>query len=482
MSSGDFETPGGDDESAESSSSLALNNMPQEFRTALDEFRADWQKEIKQKIEPNEKELNNRDLQRDAHSDSNEIDKENLAQNLYRKAVDLEQKGKVYDAIPYYRRAVQIEPNIEFKYYEYQKLKVQQRALPEQHTNSSENLQLVKFEDELEMCKDLYEKFQKDLSHSYHGKLMQSTLDAGTISTEIHISDLPPELLLYILRWVISAQLDMRSLEQCSAVCKGLYLCARDEELWRLACVKVWGPNVGTLSHTDLDKTSATTKVGDCPIIPRYTTWRQMFIERERVLFNGCYISKTTYLRMGENSFQDQYYRPVQLVEYYRYLRFLTDGTVFMMTSADEPAQAVSRLRNINQNKTEILKGRYRLYGNTLSIVLKKQQQPQLQTKFISASTNLPSTATLIYGRQRRNNVNLADDNAGNSTKYCLEFRILNTTKRKFGQLMWVHYSIVQTRNKHETTSEFDLSPSKYPPLWFSIVRSYHSDADKPLI
>uniref|UniRef100_A0A1A9X2J5 TPR_REGION domain-containing protein n=1 Tax=Glossina brevipalpis TaxID=37001 RepID=A0A1A9X2J5_9MUSC len=479
MSGAGFEMSGGDDESAESSSSSALGNMPQEFRMALEEFRADWQKEIKQKVEPNETEFSKRDLQRDAHSSSNEVDKENLAQNLYRKAVDLEQKGKVYDAIPYYRRAVQIEPNIEFKYYEYQKLKVQQKGIPEKHTNSSENLHLKKFEDGLETCKDLYEKFQKDLSHNYHGKLIQSNRDVGIISTEMHISDLPPELLLYILRWVISAQLDMRSLEQCSAVCKGLYLCARDEELWRLACVKVWGPNLGTLNPTDLNKTSAATKTVDChAIIPRYTSWRQMFIERERVLFNGCYISKTTYLRMGENSFQDQYYRPVQLVEYYRYLRFLTDGTVFMMTTADEPAHAVSRLRNVNQNKAEILKGQYRLYGNTLSIVLKKQQQPQLQTKLISASSTLPSTATMLYARQRRSN----DDNSISSTKYCLEFRILSTPKRKFAQLMWLHYSIVQTRNKHETASEFDLSSSKYPPLWFSIVRSYHSDADKPLI
>lgn len=46
-----------------------------------------------------------------------------------------------------------------------------------------------------------------------------------------------------------------------------------------------------------------------------------MFIERARLHFNGCYISKTTYIRHGENSFQDQFYRPWHIVEYYRYLR-----------------------------------------------------------------------------------------------------------------------------------------------------------------
>lgn len=213
----------------------------------------------------------------------------------------------------------------------------------------------------------------------------------------------------------------------------------------------------------DLDK--------HCPIIPRYSSWRQMFIERERILFSGCYISKTTYLRMGENSFQDQYYRPVQLVEYYRYIRFLPDGTLLMMTSSDEPQQGVTKLKNMQHIRPEILKGQYRLFGSTLSIVVSKQQQ---QSKFI----NNPSSGG--YARHRRGS-SAYDESAFNSTKYCIEFRILNTSKRKFAQLVWLHYSIVQTRNKHETTSEFELTPSKYPPLWFSPVRSYHLDADAPL-
>ncbi|KAJ8968931.1 hypothetical protein NQ314_002023 [Rhamnusium bicolor] len=52
-----------------------------------------------------------------------------------------------------------------------------------------------------------------------------------------------------------------------------------------------------------------------------YGSWREMYIERPRIHFNGCYISKTTYIRHGENSFQDQFYRPWHLIAYYRYLR-----------------------------------------------------------------------------------------------------------------------------------------------------------------
>jgi F-box protein 9 len=59
----------------------------------------------------------------------------------------------------------------------------------------------------------------------------------------------------------------------------------------------------------------------NCGVLTPYESWRKMFIERPRLQFNGCYISKTTYVRNGENSFQDQFYRPWHVVEYYRYLR-----------------------------------------------------------------------------------------------------------------------------------------------------------------
>lgn len=108
-----------------------------------------------------------------------------------------------------------------------------------------------------------------------------------------------------------------------------------------------------------------------------------MFIERPRVCFNGCYISKTSYLRYGERNFQviinivlsdrklyktlnnniifklftyqDQSYRPVHLVEYYRYIRFFPDRTVIVNTSADEPSIIVGKMQRNN-----FMKGNYK--------------------------------------------------------------------------------------------------------------------------
>merc|ERR1719400_1961635 len=68
----------------------------------------------------------------------------------------------------------------------------------------------------------------------------QSSLIQMEVKTnEVHLGDLPSELLNYILKWVVSKELDLRSLERVSAVCRGLYLAARDQDIWRLACARL---------------------------------------------------------------------------------------------------------------------------------------------------------------------------------------------------------------------------------------------------
>lgn len=164
------------------------------------------------------------------------------------------------------------------------------------------------------------------------------------------------EIILYILRWVVSTDLDMRSFEKFGSTCKGYFLCSRDSEIWRLACARAWGINCGTLKSNN------------------YGSWRDMFIHRPRLKFNGCYISKTTYIRHGENSFQDQFYRPWHLVEYYRYLRFFPDGLVLMLTTADEPAQCVPQLKHRTPKHSNILAGHYRQRDNVITVIIQKHE------------------------------------------------------------------------------------------------------------
>lgn len=202
--------------------------------------------------------------------------------------VELERKGKVFEAMQCYRRADKLDNNIEFKMYD--KLKASTHKGTENAAlKDTDDRQMGgdgagdDDEDDLSSV-DLVARFQASIANG-NGNLFNRDNAEGVIVTGLHISCLPTEIVLYILRWVVSNHLDLRSLEQCSMVNKGFYLLARDSEIWRLACFSIWGQNISTLKE-------------------KYPSWRQMYIEQPRVSFSGCYISKTSYLRYGERSFQ----------------------------------------------------------------------------------------------------------------------------------------------------------------------------------
>lgn len=421
---------GGDD--AEDSS---ISSTTAPVGDSLEEFRRQWREELC--VDRNAAAIN--------HSESQEqVDKavaESKATKLFMQGVESEHIGKVYDAMNYYRRAMKYDPDIEFKVYEANQRAARDNSVTKKSSEDSKSTASNDDANNLDGV-DLYERFQTALAKQ-SGSLCEPVGERGAvILTQTHISMLPPEIMLQIMKWVVSADLDLRSLERCAAVSKGFYLCARDPDIWRRACLKVWGINTGELFGS------------------QYLSWRQMFLNRPRVLFHGCYISKTSYLRYGENSFQDTFYRPVQLVEYYRYFRFFPDGTVLMLTSADDPNVCVSRLKHRQQARKDVYKGHFRVQNCMLNIVMKPIQ-------------NQPSNK-----RQ--------DDQKVTRTFY-MEFEIANPKpnvkcKSKFGLLKWKIYTTTEEKDGQFTNrSEFELSKRRYPPFFFSRVNSYHSESFSPL-
>lgn len=136
-----------------------------------------------------------------------------------------------------YRKAVQIVPDIEFRIYDSLKSqtkpsKTDQMAQDQLNANFTE----CDVDDEDLDGVDLMERFQLAIGQS--GCLFYRATDPGVITTGLHFADLPLEIIFQILRWVVSSELDMRSLEQVSKVSRGFYVCAKDPEIWRLACLK----------------------------------------------------------------------------------------------------------------------------------------------------------------------------------------------------------------------------------------------------
>ncbi|KAF5286168.1 hypothetical protein FQR65_LT12926 [Abscondita terminalis] len=409
-----------DEDQEESSSSFI---QKQSVEDELEDFRDKWKKElgiykIKQEITLKEKDQ----------------DTESVAKKLFLNGAKMERSGQLYEAIQFYKRAVQLVPDIEFRL-DTKTKKTKHKKYTEKVECNRKDGKSVSGDTDI---KDLYAHFQKKLSKD------QYICTPLTEQKVTHISALPLEIILYILRWVVSSEVDMRSLEVCSMVCRGFYLCSRDSEIWRLACIRTWGLNV------------------DLPL--NCVAWREMYIEKARLCFNGCYIGKTTYIRSGENSFQDQFYRPWHIVAYYRYLRFFPDGLVLMLTSSDEPSVCVGQLKHRKNRNPLILSGHYRLRDDKVTIIAYRNDKLKNNSVYKTRSM----LKDVIHDHQQET--------------FHLDMQIQDYKKQRHIRLIWTGYS-VYTRHKNgtESTCEFDLKGNKFPPLWFSRVKSYTDESYNPL-
>lgn len=405
-------------------------------------FRKQWQEELEHQNGGGERRASNADIS-EVENKLEQLQIESDAESFFRQAIDLERKGKVFDAIPLYRKAVHLVPDIEYKIHDLTKAneparshKTQIKDDPPVQGHFDED------EDHLDDTEDLYARFTDSLHEAGGGRWCQNF----TTTPSTHISDLPFEVLLIITRWIVSDDLDIQALEKCALVSKGFYLHARDPKLWRVICLKVWGANqLGCLADS------------------AFSSWRQMYFERSRLRFLGCYISKTEYFRLGENSFQDAAYKPVHHVEYYRYLRFFPDGHCLMLTTADEPHTGVKKLKVKHTRRKDVMKGYFRLHNDMVTIMLQRQltvEVPVIHDKRGRA----PPPQSMAY-----------------SQTFHVELQVISCHKKRFNQLQWKQYRIIQHRNGTESTTEFPLDKAKYPPFNFSKVELYSQETNSVL-
>jgi len=171
-------------------------------------------------------------------------------------------------------------------------------------------------------------------------------------------------------------------------------------------------------------------------------------------------------MRPGEQSFQDQLYRPWHFVEYYRYLRFFPDGEVLFLTCSEDPVAALPLLRDKNHPRNSTaLKGLYNVYGNNVAAVVKPMSIP-------------PSTPGFSRGKKA--------DLPKQQTSFHIELEICATKNRHNCVLKWIHHGVFITktvlgRPSNVAATSLELIPTKYPPLLFSRVKSYTGKAEKIL-
>jgi len=404
----------------------------------LEHFRSQWQRELKDKTKEEIGEKQATCENNDEEDEEDDVHRK--ARDFFMKGVEFEGDGKFFDAIKYYKKAEKLVPDIENHAHKFNIAKnrntrdvnktsvldANENSRPESNENEQDLVNLI----------SKFSKLRVDGNCS-----IKSELEANIV----HIGQLPSEVLNYIIKWVVSSDLDLKSLENCSQVCRGFYLASRDDEIWRLISASMWGPAV---------------------VSPASGSWRELFLTRPRIRFSGCYVSRIKYLREGERGFQDQeMYRAWHVVEYNRFLRFFPGGQVIMALSSDDE-DIVAKQLNTKAGGLRIpgaIMGRYRIANDVLICVLHKPKPVQKKTT--------------KFKRKGRNEMNFYEVP---EQDFHLEY---NITGKNWRMLEWKHYSLVSKySNGNESVDNFQTrDQSKYPTLRFKPVGSYSFESVCPL-
>jgi len=415
---------------------------------ALASFRQEWHDEIRNRqgnenyspeeiatrtSETSDADLADKEKAKGENSEGNsfistaEKEKEEKAKCLFLKGVEKERQKRMYEAIYFYKQAIHLVPDIESKIADYP------TKTNHDSSDSSSDDENDQPEQEIDSSNDL-----EELTRQFKVLGVGGLCSRAFPSRETHISVLPSELLAYVFRWVVSDELDLRSLEKASLVCKWFFACARDDSLWRTICLRVWGVNCGSPNVYD-----------GC--------WRRMLVERPHLYFNGIYINKNSYVRAGEQSL-DSYYRPYHIVEYYRYIRFYADGTALLCTTTDEPSSVLPMLRR-KEETSMVLRGHFRLFEDSVTIVATRLQ------KSVSEPRN-----------RRRNKQTSVQEQV-----FQMELRLKSSGKRKNNQLQLVNYSYTINNKSTGRTTTNQIDVQSFKPFVFSRVKSFHIVSQAPL-
>lgn len=420
---------------------------------ALAQFRQEWQREVQgsthpssqgsvEKVEP---------VVSNPVVDSGPIEEEKeifqRARDFFLAGVRLEKHGDLHDAVREYQKAFSLVPDIDKQHYArvMSEAKAQRQSEPDSEDDDSETEDRsdpigVKStaDSEDEDLGDLVERFS-------HVALSPQKVEFNTPVRQTHISDLPPELVINILKWVVTSQLDLRSLERFSESCRWFYLLARSEEIWRLVCLRTWDQLVDR---------------------PLAISWREHFLTQPRVRVSGCYIARSSYTRQGERGFQDnKNTRTWHLVRYCRFLRFFPGGRVAMITSADPPQNVVKTLALTACPPQGTLIGQYKVIKNRVFGIIK----PIKVEPVISQ-----------YRRNRRRGSVMPTDLIPEQ-EFHFEMEIHG---RNMHKLHWISYRAL-TLHKNGLKQWTDLDADhrdNYPPLIFSPVKSYAFESLGPLM
>eukprot|EP00040_Diaphanoeca_grandis_P005587 m.33550 g.33550 ORF g.33550 m.33550 type:complete len:524 (+) comp16837_c0_seq2:212-1783(+) len=268
----------------------------------------------------------------------------NEALRIHFMAEKLEGEGRIPEALTLYRKSEKLDPHVEMRAHgvrlaRYENRKQQkQQQVTEQSTTTSSCAGTIA---------DLVAHFN-NVNITWEPRLEQQANPFSTI---------PPELLhMIIVEVLILARLNIHKIIRLSEVSRGFYVALQDVNLWRMVADELYQ-----------GRTCERTRSSSPPPSP-YPSLRLKCLQAPRLLFHGIYISANKYHRRGEQRMEYGFHTPHHTVEFYRYLRFFSDGKAIGLTSTTEPDQMVPMLKHpktFNPREAKMYTGVYRFTGDS---------------------------------------------------------------------------------------------------------------------
>lgn len=219
------------------------------------------------------------------------------AMELFKIGTKLELEKKYSDAVSYYKRAIKIDPEIEYKYQsEFHKLQIAQPA------------------------KKVVEA-TIDIASDYVKPMVPKNTD---IVQNSKLMMLPDGVLVLILRKVIAHDVDMTLVLALS--CQKLSRIVQSQSIWKFMCL---------IAHPFESMFTLQKKLDIYGL-----TWHNMWLRKPRIRNDGIYISVVTYKRTGWSETLT-YVQPIHFVTYYRYLRFVSNNQFIILTTPTPPNEIV---------------------------------------------------------------------------------------------------------------------------------------------
>ena len=233
-----------------------------------------------------------------------------------------------------------------------------------------ENLQHIpNSESNLNQQQDIHMKQEEDELEN------DMTLDTYCDQAENLSAYLPQDIVVLVFKY-----LDCKSLAKVAMTNSYWYelYTSKDIQKWfKVECFDIFDKK-GLYSATKKYLTS-------------FQDWKNMFIYRPRVRWDGVYFAKVQYWHDGITEFGD--YHPIHEVIYYIFLWFTKEGKVYHAATSLEPQIFLEKLK---RRKVEVDSGTYYIRNKTINIEIPKNHSVYSHKYELKGSMNTPSDSFVL--------------------------------------------------------------------------------------